>query len=196
MKVNKIEENSNRYRRLKRALFGDDTGKIRTFAILTSENPMAEVSTPADNKKALDDLKKTLRILGLTYTPIKGSYITKENSFVIFNCSLSDAKALAGKYKQESFFWGKTNADSNSEIGYYKTKNNGITYPLVEVSDVITYEDDATDFFSKFGIKFKINMREFGDDVPTVKNQEDFEESLNEKRTPMSRASHRRDAYR
>ena len=196
MKVNKIEENSNRYRRLKRALFGDDTGKIRTFAILTPENPMGVEATPAENKKAVDELKRSLRILGLTYTPVRGSYGNKENSFVVFNCSLSDAKALAKTYNQESFFWGKTNTDSNSEIGYYMTKNNGTTYSLVEVSNVITYEDDATDFFSKFGIKFRINMREFGDNVPEIKNQEDFEESLNEKRTPMSRASHRRDAYR
>jgi hypothetical protein len=195
MKVNKLDENSNRFRRLRRALFGDETGKIKTFAILSPENPMGIEATSVENRQSLDELKKALRILGLTYTPIRGSYGNKENSFAIFNCSLEDAKKLAGTYRQESFFWGRTSTDSNSKIGYYKTENEGVTYSLVEISDVITYEDEATDFFSKFGIKFRINMREFGDDVPEIENQGEFEESLNEKRTFMSRASHRRNAY-
>ena len=195
MRINKLDENSNRFRRLRRALFGDDTGKIKTFAILSPENPMGIEATSEENTRALNELKKTLRILGLTYTPIRGSYGNKENSFAIFNCSLTDAKKLAGTYKQESFFWGKTSTGSNSRIGYYKTENGGATYSLVEVSDVITYEDEATDFFSKFGIKFRINMREIGEEVPEIENQGEFEESLNEKRTFMSRVLHRRNSY-
>ena len=35
-----VDENSNKYRRLKRALFGDPSGKIRTFAIISTENPL------------------------------------------------------------------------------------------------------------------------------------------------------------
>ena len=195
MKVSKLEENSNRFRRLRRALFGDETGKIKTFAILSPENPMGIEANPEDNQRSMDELKKALRIAGLVYTPIRGSYGNKENSFAIFNCSLADAKKLAGTYRQESFFWGRTSTDSNSKIGYYKTENEGVTYSLVEISDVITYEDEATDFFSKFGIKFRINMREFGDDVPYIENNGEFEESLNENRTFMSRATHRRRAY-
>lgn len=37
---NIITENSNRYRRVKKALFGDPTGKIKTFAIVAVENPL------------------------------------------------------------------------------------------------------------------------------------------------------------
>ena len=40
-----IEENSNRYRRVKRALFGDPSGKIKTFAIISPENPLGLENT-------------------------------------------------------------------------------------------------------------------------------------------------------
>lgn len=196
MKIKKLEENSNRYRRLKKALFGDPSGKIRTFAVITPENPMGEPASSEENKKALKTFKTGLRYSGLTYTPLRGSYGIKEHSFIIFNCALADIKVLAKDYNQESFFFGRTEKDATSKIGYYRTSNRGETYNLVEISNVITYEDEATDFFSKLGIKFKINMREFGDDVPTVLNNGEFEESLNERRTFKSRALHRRDAYR
>ena len=35
-----LDENSNRYRRVKKALFGDPSGKIKTFAIISPENPL------------------------------------------------------------------------------------------------------------------------------------------------------------
>lgn len=195
MKIDNINENSNRFRRMKRALFGDDTGKIKTFAILTPENPNAIQASSEENDKATKEFKRALRILGLTYTPLRGSYGNKENSYIVFNCALSDAKNLAGIYQQQSFFWGKTSSEG-SVIGYYETTNGGLTYNLIDMSDTITLEDEATDYFSKFGIKFRINMREFGDDVPEVESDPDFEESLNESRTPMSRAAYRRKAYR
>ena len=195
MKIDNMNENSNRFRRMKRALFGDDTGKIKTFAILTPENPNATRAPSEENQKAVKEFKRALGIMSLNYTPIRGSYGEKENSFIVFNCALSDAKTLARSYQQESFFWGKTTEDG-SKIGYYATTNGGVTYDLVEISETITLEDDATDFFSKFGIKFRINMREFGDDVPEVEHDSDFEESLNENRTTMARAAYRRKAYR
>lgn len=192
-----MNENSNKYRRLKRALFGDDTGKIKTFAIISSQNPFGVQATPQANKVSDDNFKKALKLGNFTYTPLKGHYGNAEKSYIIFNLTLADAKVLAKDYQQESFFYGKTfGKGENSTISYYLTRNQGETYDEIEQSDTITLETDAEDFFSKFGIKYRINMKEFGDEIPEVKNKVHFEESLNEKRTFLSRARHRKDAYR
>ena len=144
-----------------------------------------------------DNFKKALKLGNFTYTPLKGHYGNAEKSYIIFNLTLADAKVLAKDYQQESFFYGKTfGKGENSTISYYLTRNQGETYDEIEQSDTITLETDAEDFFSKFGIKYRINMNEFGYEIPEVKNKVHFEESLNEKRTFLSRARHRKDAYR
>ena len=218
-----IEENSNRYRRVKRALFGDPSGKIKTFAIISPENPLGLENTTDEewrekykkwknnpreyNKQSLDSLKNelladrikkngdtTMKMGGFNYVQIKGKYGDNERTFIIFNIPLADAKAIATNYGQESFFWGKVSNEEGtpSTIGYYETTNACKTYNLVEVSNTIYDATDAEDFFSKYGFKYRIGMREFGDDVPEITDTKEFEESFDEKRTFMSRALHRR----
>lgn len=222
-----LDENSNRYRRVKKALFGDPSGKIKTFAIISPENPLGLKDSNDEewlnkyrrwsddksgyNRDALANLKKELladRIKkngdnamsmgGFNYVQIKGKYGANEKTFIILNISLADAKIIARDYGQESFFWGRVanTVDTNSTIGYYVTSNNCKTYDLVEVSNTIYDESDATDFFSKYGFKYRIAMREFGDDVTPVTDTKEFEESFDENRTFMSRAMHRRNSVR
>ena len=263
-----LEENSNRYRRVKKALFGDPSGKIKTFAIISPENPKAWenandtilrkrynlykygeyvddrehpeiLELPEDpkerkeklakqekakrdfNKNVLGGLRGELldprnknkeelisayantdgaKALGYgahLFVKIRGNYDEYENSLLIFNLALADAKSIARDFGQESFFWGKVSNDENtpSTIGYYETTNHGITYKLKEVSNTIYDETDAESYFSKFGIKFRIGMRQFSDIVPEITDTEEFEESLKEDSTYMSRARHRRRAY-
>lgn len=221
-----LEENSNRYRRVKHALFGDPTGKIKTFAIVSPENPLGlKDSTEEEwrerfikwsankqkyNRDALtsmkqrllaDRIKKTgdaaMQMGGFNYVQIKGRYGDYENTFIIFNIPLADAKIIARDYGQESFFWGKVanTEDTNSTIGYYKTNDGCKTYNLVEITDTIYDASDAEDFFSKYGFKYRIGMQEFGDKVTPIVDTKEFEESLDETRTFISRASHRRSAY-
>lgn len=219
-----VSENSNKYRRLKRALFGDKTGKIRTFAIISPQNPLGWKDSTEDefrekfiewtsnknkyNKKALKSMKtsilknviedtgeKTLRMGNFDFIPIKGSYGDKEKSLLILNLPFADAKILARNFGQESFFYGKNKGDKNSEIAYYKTDNACKSYKLVEITDTISDQEEAEDFFSKFGLKFSIDMQEFGADVKPVINDGSFEESFNEDRNFMSRASQRKKAY-
>lgn len=226
MTIRKItNENSNNFRRVKKALWGDPSGKIKTFAIISPENPLGWKDATDDelkdkylkwsnqkgqyNQEMRDKLKaelipakvtengdRTLRIGGFTYVQIKGSYGDREKTFMIFNIPFEDAREIARSYGQESFFFGKVDAEY-STIGYYLTTNACATYKRIELSRTISTEDDATDFFSKFGCKFRINMREFGDNIPEVEDNGEFEESMNgENSTFMSRQAHRKNAYR
>ena len=48
--------------KIKKALFGDYTNKIRTFAILTAENPMGIEITPQENNKLSKEFGEILSI--------------------------------------------------------------------------------------------------------------------------------------
>lgn len=217
-------EESKRYRDTQRALFGDPSGRIKTFAIVSPENPIGALGSEDEdfranflkyvenpneyNKERLDNLKKelvakqiqktgdtALKQGAFRYVPLKGHYGESERSFIIFNLTLKDAKTVARDYGQESFFFANVFPD-HSDIGYFLTDNHCKTYELKEISRTITDETDADDFFSKFGSKFRINMKEFGDELPEITNPSAFEESFSEDISFMSRASSRRDAIR
>lgn len=221
IKENELQENSNRYRRLKRALFGDPSGKIRTFAIISPENPVGvfgeeewekikqaersnfnkinskELQQKLSKVKAIKyDGDKALGYGGYDYIKLKGKYGKSEHSYLILNLTLEDAKAIAKCYGQESFFFANVSKDPNkdpSTIAYYKTTNQCKSYKLVEITRTISDETDAEDFFSKYGIKFRINMSEFGDAVTPIKNQGMFEESFT-RSTYLLRGNARRSA--
>ncbi len=214
---------SNNYRRVKHALFGNPASKIRTFAILSVENPLgwknatdeeilqryqqwlanpkqynrdarkaAKVELVQDAIRQLGD--KTVRYGGFNYANIRGSYGSVEHSMIVFNVEKDDAEEIARNYGQESFFFGKV-YDDHVHIAYYETSNACKTYKLIEVTDKVSLED-SEDFFSQYGFKFRINLAQFGDEVTPIRNEGEFEESLDTHRTFMSRAMHRRRAYK
>lgn len=213
-------ENSNRYRRVKRALFGDSTGKIKTFAIISAMNPLGFKNATDEearekfrqwssnknkhNKNAKDEMRRIIQKNGDTamrmghfdYADIYGMYNNAERSFFIFNIPFADAESLAKAYGQESFFYGKI-LDGKTQIAYYETDDACKSYHRVGITDTVSLEDkDAEDFFSKYGFKFRINMQAFGDDVRDIENEYEFEESFSPELTFMSRAMHRRRAYK
>ena len=225
MEIKRLEENSNNLDGVRGIVTQSPNSKIRTFAIISPENPLGWKNATADefaekylkytqakgkyNAEAYQELKdklkfnpekytekientgnKGLQISGLTYAKIKGKYGDRENSFIIFNLTLSDAKDIAHDFGQESFFFGKlTESGDKYQIGYWETSNSCQTYELIEVTETVSIEDkEAEDFFSKYGLKFRINMKQFGDELPDITNQELFDESLDEDRTFMSRA--------
>lgn len=221
----KLDE-SKRYKKVQRSLYGDPTGKIRTFAIMSPENPIGAIGNndnlnwaedyvkylrdsykydpkkfESQGRKAIEAIiRKTgdagLRIGGYKYIPISGYYGEREHSMIIFNLSLRDAKMLAHDYGQESFFFGNV-FPTYSDIAYFKTENHCHTYELVEVSRTVTNETDANQYFSKFGTKFRINMKAFDDDIPEITNISAFESALNNDggHAFLHDASDRRKAY-
>ena len=220
MIVKKLNE-SNNYRRVQQSLWGDPTGKIRTFAIVSPENPLAwknatDEEIIARYKKWLDNPKeynlksskelkadliqksverngdKAVRYSGCNFAKIKGKYGSIERSLMIFNVTKEDVETFARSYGQESFFFANVYPD-HAHIAYYETTNVCKTYKLKEVTDIVTKED-GDDFFSKYGFKFRINMTIFGDDITPIQNNGEFEESFNEHSTFMSRAMHRRNS--
>ena len=182
MKV--LKENSST--RLKKALFGDITGKISTFALLTAENPLGKEISAEENNKRTKRLKEYCKKLGIQYVPVEGSFGNIEHSLMLFNLAQKDAEFLAKKFGQLSFFFGKTanvigteDRNTSSTIAYYATDDGGKTYVLKEKSDRIKDEKDAEDFFSRHGdFKFSINMDIFNEEFVPMKDERSIDDSL------------------
>lgn len=182
MKV--LKENSST--RLKKALFGDVTGKISTFALLTAENPLGKEISAEENNKRTKRLKVYCKKLGIQYVPVEGSFGNIKHSLMLFNLAQKDAEFLAKSFDQLSFFFGKTanvigteDRNTSSTIAYYATDDSGKTYVLKEKSDRIEDKKDAEDFFSRHGdFKFSINMDIFNEEFVPIKDERSIDDSL------------------
>ncbi len=208
----------------KRAIeVGDLSEKIRTFALIPTDNPLgiftqeewqrlnyhensstnqesiAELQQKLSKAKAKKyDGDKVMGYGGFDYVNIKGHYENHEVSYMIFNLTLDDAKAIARAYGQESFFFGIVSSVPSivpSQIFYYKTTNSCRSYRLIESADTITYVNEIEAFLARFGVQFKINIQEFVDKVSPVKNPVAFENSFT-RDTFIGRGSSRRDSRR
>ena len=96
-----------RYSSVGNILRGGVRKKIKTIAILTGENPKGETASKEYNKNANQELKGLLKSARLGYRPIKGSYGTPENSFIINNISLDDAINIGEKFRQDTIVYGE-----------------------------------------------------------------------------------------
>lgn len=190
---------------VKSALFGDNTGKIKTFAVLSAENPMSVKLSRHENKERMDRIESDMKNLGLQYTKITGMYNNKENLFVIYNISYKDALHFASVYAQESFFFAENNYPAI--VIYYET-----TYKLKPEDDIktlivpeetykkISEQKDVEDYFSRYG-SFEFDMDYFNESVEEVRKSiinEDYEYYINravdDNLTPRGRANARRKA--
>lgn len=192
MRIINLNENSST--RFKSALFGDVTGKIRTFAILTPENPMMQSTSAEDNNKRTKQFKELLKQGSIQYIKIEGEYGNKERSYMLLNIPCSEASSIASRFQQQAFFWGKVNKDSNSIIEYWEVKDPNarkLEYKLTERNDRIASSRDFIDYFSRHGnFKFRFDMDVFNEslnEIKPIQREEELEHSLNENTSAMNR---------
>ena len=84
---------------------------VKTVGILTAENPKGEQSSAEFNTKANGELSQDLRRMNLGYRRIRGSFGSKENSFLVPNITRDEAVELGRKYDQVSVIWGDKQDD-------------------------------------------------------------------------------------
>lgn len=95
---------------------------VKSFLIITAENPMGQHGTNKTNRNANTDMVRYLKSGNFAWQPVRGKYGSTENSKIIFNISLSEAKRLGLLFGQESFIYG--------------TKENGVTnFDLYMITD-------------------------------------------------------------
>lgn len=86
---------------------------VRTFAIITAENPMNKELTKEENLIRNEKLRKELVDAALGFVQIKGKYDKFENPFFIMNISRKEAITFGVRHEQESVLFGIVNSKSD-----------------------------------------------------------------------------------
>lgn len=149
--------NEAKYSSVANILRGGIRKNIKTIAILTAENPKGVEAGNEYNKEANQKLKTFLKTARLGYRPIKGSYGTSENSFIINNISLDDAIIIGEKFKQDTIVFGEVVGGDGNEISMsFKMVGTDPDKPkefrkVIADNEVFIGRNQAEDFFSEVG---------------------------------------------
>lgn len=142
--------------------------KIKTFAIFTAENRDAIQMIRSQNRELNKELKRDLSGNNLeksiiagrySYYKVKGKYGNVENSFLVYNITLEDAKSLCSKNGQQSFIFCYNN-DGNLKFQFWaNASRSGYSYKLVDEKDEFNVLDsDAPDYYTQISRDFKFTI--------------------------------------
>lgn len=170
-------------KKLRNAVYGKDP-LVKTWGIMTAENPMGNRSKSVVNKHNMLSLKRDLKQRGLEYIPVKGKYGSKENSLFILNVRMTENMSLSREYDQESFIYAECRDGYCDAFYYEKGAGKDARYVLKHQRNHILDMSDADDFFSsicsksKRAFKFQIPFFD-GSDSDTVDVEENLVHALN-----------------
>ncbi len=154
---------------------------VKTFCIMSAENPMGDELPPEDNAKRRSELEIYLSNANYPWFRIKGKYGNEEKSHMIYNITRSDAERLGKMFNQESIIFSEL--DNDGEIHYlYLEKGKDGDYQETHRRDEYIDMSDADDFFSKISrkSKFQIPFFDGSDDEAAEMIAEHFKR-INEK---------------
>lgn len=165
---------------------------IRTFLIITGENPMGDPGSNNINRTQNNSLVDYLKKGHYAWQPVQGKYGSTENSKIIFNIPLDEAKMLGLKFRQQSFIYcRKKDKKTLFELYYINEEQND--YDLVETQDSYNKELGSDlytkiDKDNKFSIPFDFfteSCNKFNTIINEQKNKSEkynknFERFLNE----------------
>lgn len=218
MVIKNVELNENSLTRVKKAIYGDPTGKIQSFAIISADNHQAKKMPSRENKKWrermkgifgkelkdvkdnewLDSVDKALRDSHYQYIQATGQYGSAERSFIIVNIPLSSAKEISDLFKQESFIWGKYNEKNGKvDVYFYRTETYSGSESYTEfdkATGIDLKSKDFDNFTQRNGFKFSFHFPTFEELIP-CNNPKAFEESMEEDRSAKSKLLCRAIAY-
>ena len=136
--------------------------KLKTFGIITAENPMDEQSCSQENEIRNKKLHSLLRSRQYVFCPVEGRYGNVEHSFMICNVSLEDMKEIGREFDQKSFIYAEINSEQGQpqlSFSYFQKLKPRGEYRFVEKNDVYTSIDaEADEFFTATGRNFKFTI--------------------------------------
>jgi len=170
-----ISETSRRQKAIRN--FTGKSNKVKTFGIITAENPMGKELPEQENAKRNGMLRSYLQSRQYVWFPVNGKYGNLEHPFMVYNCSLGDMKAIGRTFDQESFIFAEVNTtDDGAEVvfSYYqkpysettktgddgkKIKPSDRDYKYIESKkEYVRLDNDADDFFTSIGKNFKFTI--------------------------------------
>lgn len=150
--------NEGGYSRMMQVLTGM-VPSVKTFAIITWENPMGHTRDINFNKQANEALKQYLKDSYYSYRHIKGVYESIENPYLIMNIKLSQAKRIGfgyEEYKQESIIFGKRFVEGDKSGVIFKMIYHDNKKPDIRRVWSVPSKDAKAMYSEYKGRKFKI----------------------------------------
>lgn len=145
--------------------------RVRTIAILTSENPMGKSLSKKVNLELRNRLERYLRDGYYAWFPVRGQYGNRENSYMIYNISLEDALNIGYRYNQESVIF--IEKDNDEVLYQYWEREEDGEYELTHSREDYLNMDDAEDFYTQVSRNFKFQ-------IPFFDGSDENQEIMNE----------------
>ena len=169
-----LSETSRRQKAIKNFLGVNN--KVKTFGIITAENPMGMKIGSQENMKRNSMLTSFLRSKQYMYCQVKGKYGNIEHPFMVYNVSLEDMKTIGRTFDQERFIYAEIDnkqGQPHVEFSFYKkdfSENTNIDngkrltpsqreYRFIESKGVyVRINTEADDDFTAIGRNFKFSI--------------------------------------
>lgn len=169
-----LAETSRRQKAIKNFLGVNN--KVKTFGIITAENPMGMKIGSQENVKRNNMLTSFLRSKQYMYYPVRGKYGNIEHPFMVYNVSLEDMKTIGRTFDQESFIYAEIDNNQGRphvKFSFYKkdfSENTNIDngkrlkpsqreYRFIESKDVyVRINTESDDDFTAIGRNFKFSI--------------------------------------
>lgn len=140
----------------KQAIFGSKN-RIKTFGVMSPENPNAETATKEQNEAYYTEFKKMLQKDHVHFYPVLGKYKNFEHSFMLFNVSLEDMKYYSKTFGQQAFVFALVNDETVTFQMWSRTTQKSPYVLDDEVSNVNVYQyrdKEKDDYFTKIANNF------------------------------------------
>lgn len=85
---------------------------VKTFGIISAENPYGEELDKSENKKRNEKLEEDLKSMNLGFIKVKGKYGNFENSFFVPNIRKDELLELGKEHEQNEVVYGEKMNDS------------------------------------------------------------------------------------
>lgn len=150
---------------------------VKTFGIITGENPSGIRMNRQENQKRNNMLKSFLASRQYVFYTAKGKYNSIEHPFIIYNVSIEDMKAIGHTFDQESFIYAEVENENGQPkviFSYYKkdySENDKVSadghkikpsereYKFIESKETyIRLDSNLTDEFTAIGRNFKFSI--------------------------------------
>ena len=145
--------------------------RVKSFALLTSENPMGRELSKRDNKELRDRLENYLSDGNYAWFPVRGQYGSRENSYMIYNISLDDTLEIGYKFNQESVIF--VERDKEEVLYQYWEKDESGEYELAHTREEYLDMVDSDDFYTQISRNFKFQ-------IPFFDGSDENKEIMNE----------------
>jgi len=195
--VNKLLNETSRRQKAQQAIYGLNR-KVKTLAIISTENPMSKVISKEENEKQREKLLYNLKVGHYLYFETRGKYNTLENSVIVYNISLEETLDLCHRYNQQRvIFVDMTDEEGQVSYQYWERTEEDLELKLTHEEHRIVNATNDDDFYTKISKHFKFRIP-FFEHVESINNllsekakKYDVDnligESLNQSRTGYSR---------